>query len=310
METSLREFSNPIRAPGFESQALKGRRLSVISTIAEEASSMETDLKDRHVVVTGGSGGIGLEATRALLEEGALVTATYRTSERGLTGLREKWSGKICLVQSDIRKETDVTEVFRRANEVFGRVDVLVANAGIANHVGKAIHEMSMEQWENTLAVNLTGTFLCSKHFFANLEANPGTCASLILIGSTAGFFGEAWYCDYSTSKAGLQGLMLSLKNEIVHLARKGRVNLVNPGWTMTAMAEEALNDDDMVRRILQTVPLRKVALVEDIANAILFLASDKLSGHVSGQIINVAGGMEGRVLFSQDEIDASQSRG
>ncbi|MFW9965635.1 MAG: SDR family NAD(P)-dependent oxidoreductase [Candidatus Thorarchaeota archaeon] len=284
--------------------------MSVISTIAKGASSMETDLKDRHVVITGGSGGIGLEATRTLLEEEALVTATYRTSERGLTDLLEKWSGRLSIVHSDIRKETDVKEVFRRANEVFGRVDVLVANAGIANHVGKAIHEMSIEQWEKTLAVNLTGTFLCSKHFFANLEANPGTHASLILIGSTAGYFGEAWYCDYSASKAGLQGLMLSLKNEIVHLARKGRVNLVNPGWTMTPMAEEALDDNDMVRRILQTVPLRKVALVEDIANTILYLASDRLSGHVSGQTINVAGGMEGRVLFSQDEVDPFQSRG
>jgi 3-oxoacyl-[acyl-carrier protein] reductase len=102
----------------------------------------------------------------------------------------------------------------------------------------------------------------------------------------------------------------LSLKNEIVHLARKGRVNLVNPGWTVTRMAEKALDDDDMIRQILQTVPMRKVALVEDIANTILYLASDTLSGHVSGQTINVAGGMEGRVLFSQNEIDPSKSRG
>jgi 3-oxoacyl-[acyl-carrier protein] reductase len=75
-------------------------------------------------------------------------------------------------------------------------------------------------------------------------------------------------------------------------------------------MAEDALNDDTMIRRILQTIPMRKVALVEDIANSILYLASDRLSGHVSGQTINVAGGMEGRVLFSQDEVDPSQSRG
>ena len=279
-------------------------------TDVNEDILMETGLKDRHVVVTGGSGGIGLETARFLLEEGASVTATYRTSEKQLANLQSKWADSICIVQADIRKETEVEQVFRRANESFGRVDVLVANAGIANHVGKAVHEMSLEQWETTLAVNLTGTFLCSKYFFANLRDNPGNHASLILIGSTAGHFGEAWYSDYSTSKSGLHGLMLSLKNEIVHLARKGRVNLVNPGWTVTPMAEDALNDDVMVRRILQTVPMRKVALVEDIANTILYLASDRLSGHVSGQTINVAGGMEGRVLFSRDEVDPSQSRG
>ncbi|MHA2118441.1 MAG: SDR family NAD(P)-dependent oxidoreductase [Candidatus Thorarchaeota archaeon] len=271
---------------------------------------METGLKDRHVVVTGGSGGIGLETTRVLLEEGVLVTATYHTSERGLAELSSRWSKRINIVQADISTERDVAKVFQNAIDRFGRVDTLVANAGIANHVGKAVHEMALEQWENTLAVNLTGAFLCSKYFFANLEANPEDYASLILIGSTAGYFGEAWYCDYSSSKAGLQGLMLSLKNEIVHLARKGRVNLVNPGWTVTPMAEDALDDDDMVRKILQTVPMRKVALVEDIANTILYLASDNLSGHVSGQTINVAGGMEGRVLFSQDEVDPSKSRG
>lgn len=271
---------------------------------------MDMGLKDRHVVVTGGSGGIGLETTRALLEESALVTATYRTSKRGLAELPSKWSERVNIVQADISTEPDVAGIFQNANDKFGRVDILVANAGIANHVGRAIHEMTIEQWENTLAVNLTGAFLCSKHFFANLEANPKDYASLIMIGSTAGYFGEAWYCDYSTSKAGLQGLMLSLKNEIVHLARKGRVNLVNPGWTVTPMAEEALDDDDMVRQILQTVPLRKVAHVEDIANTILYLASDTLSGHVSGQTINVAGGMEGRVLFSRDEVDPSKSRG
>ncbi|MFW9911718.1 MAG: SDR family NAD(P)-dependent oxidoreductase [Candidatus Thorarchaeota archaeon] len=271
---------------------------------------MDAGLKDCHVVLTGASGGIGLETTRVLLEEGALVTATYRTSEEKLADLAGKWPNRTCIVQADVRKESDVERVFQKAIDSFGRVDVLVANAGIANHVGVGVHEMSLEQWENTLAVNLTGVFLCSKHFFANLESNPGDYASLILIGSTAGYFGEAWYSDYSASKAGLQGLMLSLKNEIVHLARKGRVNLVNPGWTVTAMSEDAMNDEVMVRRILQTIPMRKVALVQDIANTILYLASDRLSGHVSGQTINVAGGMEGRVLFTQDEVDTSQSRG
>jgi NAD(P)-dependent dehydrogenase (short-subunit alcohol dehydrogenase family) len=275
-----------------------------------EAYDLDAGLQNRHAVVTGASGGIGLEITRVLLEEGARVTATYRTSESGLVDLQKKWQGKLTLSRVDVRRESEIEKLFLDAGKHYGRADILVANAGIANSEGKAVHEMSLDQWEDTLAVNLTGSFLCAKHFFANLERHPGESASVILIGSTAGFFGEAWYCDYSTSKAGLHGLMMSLKNEIVHLSRKGRVNLVNPGWTVTPMAEDALKNHGMVTRILQTVPMRKVASPKDITNTILYLASDKLSGHVSGQTINVAGGMEGRVLFTQDEIDPSLSRG
>lgn len=275
-----------------------------------EAYDLDAGLQNRHAVITGASGGIGLETTRVFLEEGAKVTATYRTSEMGLVDLQNKWGGKLTLSRVDVRRESEIEKLFLDAGRNFGRADILVANAGIANPEGKAVHEMSLGQWEDTLAVNLTGSFLCAKHFFANLERHPGDSASMILIGSTAGFFGEAWYCDYSTSKAGLHGLMMSLKNEIVHLSSKGRVNLVNPGWTVTPMADDALKDHGMVRRILQTVPMRKVASTKDIANTILYLASDRLSGHVSGQTINVAGGMEGRVLFTQDEIDHSISRG
>ncbi|UCH03579.1 MAG: SDR family oxidoreductase [Candidatus Thorarchaeota archaeon] len=271
---------------------------------------MDTGLQNRHAVVTGASGGIGLEVARIFLEEGARVTATYRTSNVMLADLQKKWQNSLTLLQVDVRQESEIEQMFLDACEHHGRVDILVANAGIANPEGKAIQKMSLAQWEDTLAVNLTGSFLCAKHFFANLERHPGESASLILIGSTAGFFGEAWYCDYSTSKAGLHGLLMSLKNEIVHVSRKGRVNLVNPGWTVTPMSEGALNDYGMVTRILQTIPMRKVASAKDIANTILYLASDRLSGHVSGQTINVAGGMEGRVLFTHDEIDPSLSRG
>ncbi len=266
---------------------------------------MDTELFGKHVIVTGASGGIGLEVTRMFLAEGARVTGTYNRSVKPLDAIKKAWPDNFLDMKVDQTLEIDVGNLFEDANRSFGRVDALVANAGIATHEGKAVQEMSLEQWENTLRVNLTGTFLCSKHFFANLKKFPGETASLILVGSTAGFFGEAWYVDYSTSKSAMHGMMMSLKNEIVHLAPKGRVNLVNPGWTMTPMAEEALTDKDMTRRILQTIPMRKTATPEDIAGAILYLASDKLAGHVSGQTITVAGGMEGRVLYTQDEIES-----
>jgi NAD(P)-dependent dehydrogenase (short-subunit alcohol dehydrogenase family) len=267
---------------------------------------VDTGLSEKHVIVTGASGGIGLEVTRMFLAEGARVTGTYNRSVEPLNDIKKDWPDQFLDVRIDQTLDDDVRRLFEEANRKFGRVDVLVTNAGIATHEGKAIQEMSLEQWERTLKVNLTGTFLCAKYFFANLEKFSGDAASLILVGSTAGFFGEAWYVDYSASKSAMHGMMMSLKNEIVHVAPKGRVNLVNPGWTMTQMAEEALTDKDMTRRILQTIPMRKTAVPEDIAGAILYLASDKLAGHVSGQTITVAGGMEGRLLFTPEEIEPS----
>lgn len=264
---------------------------------------MKTGLKDKHIVITGASGGIGYDAVSRFLEEGAKVTACYHSDPRGLNNLLDAFPGKLINVSADVQDESSVESLFIKASAVFGRVDVTVANAGIASHEGVAIHAMSIDRWHKTLAVNLTGVFLCAKHFIANLKTYPGDDASLVIVGSTSGEFGEAGYCDYSTSKAGLRGLLLTLKNEIVHLSVRGRVNLVNPGWTVTPMAEGVLNDKAMVSKILQTIPLRKVAAPADIAHAILYLASDRLAGHVSGQTITVAGGMEGRVLFSTDDV-------
>jgi len=265
---------------------------------------LDSGFENKHVVVTGASGGIGFDTVARFLVEGARVTACYNSDPRGLTVLATEYPEQLNHIAVDVQEESSVMSLFTKANAAFGRVDACVANAGIAFHEGVAIHDMSMDRWRKTLAVNLTGVFLCAKYFFENLQQYPGDDASLVMVGSTSGEFGEAGYCDYSTSKAGLKGLLMTLKNEIVHLAVRGRVNLVNPGWTITPMAEDALSDTAMVSRIMQTIPLRKVAAPPDIANAILYLASDALAGHVSGQTITVAGGMEGRVLFSKDNIE------
>ena len=265
---------------------------------------MNTGYQSKHVVVTGASSGIGFDTISLFLAEGAKVTACYNSDPRDLATLKDSYPKRLNVVKVDVRDEAEVASLFTEANTVFGRVDITVANAGIAFHEGIAVHEMSIEQWQNMIAVNLTGVFLCAKYFFANLKKHQGDDASLVLVGSTAGEIGQAGYCDYSTSKAGLRGLLMTLKNEIIHLAVQGRVNLVNPGWTVTPMSEEELSDKTMVSRILQTIPLRKVATPFDVAHAILYLSSDKLAGHVSGQTITVAGGMDGRVLFSKDEIE------
>ena len=272
-----------------------------------EVTDLDTGLNNQHALITGASGGIGIELTKAFLEEGAKVSAVYNTSKELLKEIHSDYQHNLSILQADVRKESEVKSLFELAVANFGRVDILVANAGIWVSKDTIISEMTLEQWQNTIAVNLTGAYLCSKYFFQNLERNPGDIASLILIGSTAGVFGEAKHADYATSKAGLYGLMMSLKNEIIHFASRGRVNLVNPGWTLTPMAEKSLDNHEDVKRILQTIPLRKIATPKDIANTVVYLASDKLSGHLSGQSLTIAGGMEGRVLFSLDEIDSSK---
>ena len=117
-----------------------------------------------------------------------------------------------------------------------------------------------------------------------------------MLVGSTAGIFGEAGHADYAAAKAGLVGLLLSLKNEVVRVAPLARVNGVFPGWTESPMTR-GLVDQDQVDRISRTMALRKVAQPEDVARQVVVLASDELSGHVTGQIVTVAGGMEGRIV-------------
>jgi len=144
---------------------------------------------------------------------------------------------------------------------------------------------MTLEHWNNTINVNLTGSFLFAREFLRSLEKHARKTGNIILIASTAGIFGEANHCDYASSKSGMMyGFMRSLKNEIIRIAPLGRVNTVAPGWVATAMAEDALKDKALVSKVLQTIPLKKVALPDDVASAILFLSSDKTAGHLSGE--------------------------
>jgi 3-oxoacyl-[acyl-carrier protein] reductase len=155
--------------------------------------------------------------------------------------------------------------------------------------------ELPLERWEQTLRQNLTSTFLTARGFLREVERNRA--GSLVLVGSTAGLVGEAGHADYAAAKSAvLGGLLLSLKNEIVRIAPRGRVNAVAPGWTESPMTRGHV-DPESVRRVSRTMALRKVAQPADVARQVVVLASDELSGHVTGQVVVVAGGMEGRVL-------------
>ena len=254
---------------------------------------MELGLEGSAVLVTGAAGGIGAATARALAAEGARVGVHYHSSAEAAEALAAQIGG--VALRADLRDEAAADALVPRAVEALGRLDACVANAGTWDPEDVPVARMSLERWRSTLDSNLTVSFLTARSYLRHVEATGA--GSLVLVASTAAIFGEAGHADYSAAKAGIaHGLALSLKNEIVRAAPLGRVNVVAPGWTVTPMTEGELTDE-AVARVAATMALRKVATAEDVARAIVFLCSPLAAGHVTGQTITVAGGMEGRLL-------------
>ncbi len=255
---------------------------------------METGLTDKGVLVTGASGGIGAACARAFVAEGARVLVHYHRGEDRALALAEEIGGAP-IAQADLTDEAAVDRLFEEARLALGAVDVCAAVAGVWPHDDVPVWELGLDRWNDTLAQNLTTTFLTARGFLREVKRTGH--GSLVLVGSTAGLVGEAGHADYAAAKSGvLGGLLLSLKNEVVRVAPRARVNAVAPGWTESPMTR-GLVDPEAVRRISRTMALRKVATPEDIAAQVVVLASDVLSGHITGQVVTVAGGMEGRTI-------------
>ncbi|MEO5634147.1 SDR family oxidoreductase [Gaiella sp.] len=255
---------------------------------------MDTGLAGKGVVVTGASGGIGGACARQFAAEGANVLVHYHRGEERARAVSEEIGGAP-IAQADLTVEADVDRLFENARETLGTVDVCAAVAGVWPTEDTPVWELPLERWEETMRQNLTATFLTARAFLREV-ARTGH-GSLVLVGSTAGRFGEAGHADYAAAKSALQGgLLLSLKNEVTRVAPLARVNAVAPGWTESTMTR-GMVDPKAVRRISRTMALRKVGQPDDVAAQVVVLASDALSGHISGQVITVAGGMEGRVV-------------
>ena len=258
---------------------------------------METGLDDKGVLVTGASGGIGAACARAFAAEGARVVVHYHRGEERARNVAAELGGAPVL-PADLTDEHEVERLFAAARESLGRIDVCAAVAGAWPSEDVPVWQLPLERWELTLRQNLTSTFLTARGFLREVERNGA--GSLVLVGSTAGLVGEAGHADYAAAKSAiLGGLLLSLKNEIVRVAPRGRVNAVAPGWTESPMTRGHV-DPESVRRVSRTMALRKVARPEDVARQVVVLASDELSGHVTGQVVTVAGGMEGRIVHEE----------
>jgi 3-oxoacyl-[acyl-carrier protein] reductase len=255
---------------------------------------VETGLAGKGVIVTGASGGIGSECARAFAAEGAAVAIHYHRGRDRAQALAAEL-GNAPVIGADLTNESDVDALFEAARQALGRIDVCVAVAGVWPREDQPVWDLPLDRWRATLDANLTATFLTARAFLREVQRNDA--GSLVLVGSTAGVFGEAGHADYAAAKSAiLVGLLLSLKNEVTRIAPLGRVNAVAPGWTASPMTR-GLVDEDRVRAISRTMALRKVARPEDVARQVVVLASDELSGHVTGQVVSVAGGMEGRVV-------------
>ncbi len=225
------------------------------------------DLKGRKALVTGASSGIGRGIALALEAQGMRVGAHYRTQQPPCgIGL-----------QAELGTEDGCVKLAREAREMLGAVDLLVHSAGLYN--AGPIASLAAITLEEMFRVNTFSAFYLLR------ELLPAGLRNVVFIGSTAGQRGEPGHSHYAASKGALQSMMMSLA---VELAPEVRVNLVSPGWVRTPMAEESLRR--MGPALTATIPNRRVAEVDDVVNAALYLASDA-SSHLIGQDICVSGG-------------------
>lgn len=270
---------------------------------------MDLGLSDRVVVVTGASGGIGRALAEEFAEEGArlVLHGHARLAELRRWLASRKWRARAIVVGGDLGKPRTADAMFAKALAKWKRVDVCVANAGHYPTETLRIDRVDERRVRETVDANLLASAWTARAFFAALaKTGPRDSegASLLLIGSTAGHFGERGHFDYSIAKAGLAGLLLTLKNEIVEIDPFGRVNMIEPGWTVTHNVRASLERPGAVARVVSTMPLRQLGRAVDVAKAAAWISSPIAARHVSGQTLVIAGGMEGRIRWTAGDVD------
>jgi len=245
-------------------------------------------LRDRVAIVTGGSRGIGRATVQRLAEAGAHVVVNYvcRSHEaaKAVDEARQLGVQSIAF-QGDISQSGDADALVDKALRSFGRIDLVVANAGVWE--GAPIEQMSDEVWDRVIDQNLRGTWTICRAAVTALKLQNN--AAIVIVSSTAGQRGEAGYSNYAASKGGQISFAKSLA---IELAPQVRVNCVAPGWVDTELNNPVFgpSNNGYRREVEQGIPLQRIASADDVASAIVFLSSD-WARHITGEVLNVNGG-------------------
>ena len=253
---------------------------------------MLLSLSGKVALITGGSRGIGAATVRMFTAAGAKVVFSYQKAQSQADALAKECGESNCrAVASSLDRPNSARALVADAVQHFGRLDILVANHGVWPAQDVAIDKMTDEQWRSTLSINLDAVFGLVKYTVAQMKAQPRTGSAaghIVLISSTSGQRGEAFHCDYSSTKGALISLTKSLSSE---LAPAGiYVNCVAPGWVETDMSRPTLDDPKSGDQVRRTIPLGRVGKPEEIAAPVLFLCTEH-AGFISGEIFNVNGG-------------------
>ena len=248
---------------------------------------MNIDLSNRVVLITGGSRGIGASCVRLFAGTGAKIVFTYNSDEVSANKLiAENNDADIKAIRVDVKSEDDITTCVKEVSNLFGRIDILVNNAGIWKEA--KVDEMSLDEWNETIITNLTGSFLFAKYVVPLMKKQK--YGRIINIASTAGQRGEAEHSHYASSKGGLISFTKSLASELAAFGIT--TNCVAPGWVYTDMSNDIILEEKKAEQLKDYIPLGRAAYPEEIAGPVLFLAST-LADHVNGEILNVNGGSE-----------------
>ena len=250
---------------------------------------MDLGLEGKVALVTGGSQGLGRTVCLSLAAEGARVAVNYRRhpdkAEAVVEEIRQTYGVQAMSVGGDVSREAEVLEIFRRIEQQLSPVDVLVNNAAVCPTC--QVKDLSLDQWSETLAVNLTGTFLVSREMVRRLLA-AGRKGRIVNVSSQAAFRGSTTgHAPYDASKGGVVSFTISLAREV---AGHGiGVNAVAPGMMLTEMTAATLEANEA--SYLGRIPLGRIADTQEIANVIVFLASQRAS-YMTGATVDVSGGM------------------
>ncbi len=271
------------------------RDARVAASAAGDAACDPRPLDGQNALVTGSSGGLGAACARSLARAGATVGVTYHGSEdgaRAVTDDIEAAGGRAVTMRVDVADEGSVCAMFDAFAEAAGELDVLVANAGIQKDA--TLVDMTLDDWNAVLNINLTGQFLCVREAVRRFDARTSDRGSrargkIVCMSSVHELIPWAGHVNYAASKGGIMMMMKSVAQEVA--CRGIRVNGVAPGAIATAINERARDTPEELEAMLKLIPYDRVGDPEDVANAVLWLASDA-SDYVVGTTLFVDGGM------------------